>query len=166
MLTSLTDVFELVILQRLYGQGARKVAVLGIGSLGCVPQQMAKANSTGCVASVNNMVQLFNDKLKPLVDGLNSNLSNAQFTYINITSISSDNSDVGIRVVNAPCCNVSSISGLCVRNSVPCSNRSEYAFWDNYHPTSALNKAVAARAYNAALPSDVSPVDIRRLVQQ
>ncbi|KAL0352922.1 UNVERIFIED_CONTAM: GDSL esterase/lipase [Sesamum angustifolium] len=105
--------------------------------------------------------------LKSLIDSLNTDLPNAQFIYINITSISSgDPSVIGIRVVNAPCCVVSRRTGQCAPNQVPCSNRNEYAFWDNFHPTEILNLVTASRAYNATEPTDAYPVDIRRLVQQ
>ncbi|KAI3456093.1 hypothetical protein Pfo_012756 [Paulownia fortunei] len=156
-------------LQTLYNSGARKVAVFGLGLLGCLPQELAMypTNGSACVDSINNAVQLFNNRLKPLIDDLNSNLPDAQFIYINITGISSgDPSVIGIRVVNAPCCVVRRTTGQCAPNQVPCSNRNEYAFWDNFHPTEILNFVMASRAYNATLPSDAYPVDIRRLVQQ
>ncbi|PIN04345.1 Triacylglycerol lipase [Handroanthus impetiginosus] len=156
-------------LRTLYNSGARKIAVFGVGLLGCIPQVIANnpTNASGCVDFINNAVQLFNNKVKPLVDNLKSDLNGAQFTYINITSISSaDPSVLGIRVVNASCCPVSRQTGQCIPNRNPCSNRNEYIFWDNVHPTEIVNIAMASRAYNATLPSDAYPVDIRRLVQQ
>ncbi|KAK4440100.1 GDSL esterase/lipase [Sesamum alatum] len=157
-------------LRTLYNSGARKVAVFGLGLLGCLPQELAMypTNGSACVDFINNDVQLFDNRLKSLVDNLNSNLPNAQFIYINSTSISSgDPSVIGIRVVNAPCCVVESRrTGQCAPNQVPCSNRNEYAFWDNFHPTEIVNRATASRAFNATEPSDAYPVDIRRLIQQ
>ncbi|KAK4399291.1 GDSL esterase/lipase [Sesamum angolense] len=134
-----------------------------------LPQELAMypTNGSPCVDFINNDVELFNDRLKSLIDSLNTDLPNAQFIYINITSISSgDPSVIGIRVVNAPCCVVSRRTGQCAPNQVPCSNRNEYAFWDNFHPTEILNHVTASRAYNATEPTDAYPVDIRRLVQQ
>ncbi|XP_075500406.1 GDSL esterase/lipase At1g29670-like [Primulina tabacum] len=155
--------------ETLYNSGARKVAVFGLGQLGCIPQLLAstQANASGCVDYVNNYVQLFNDRLKPLVDDLNANLPGAKFTFINITSISLgvDVFALGITVFNAPCCVVSS-GGQCVPNQVPCSNRDRYIFYDNYHPTDVINQATAARSYNAISPSDASPFDINQLAQQ
>ncbi|XP_073017146.1 GDSL esterase/lipase At1g29670-like [Primulina eburnea] len=156
-------------LKSLYKSGARKVAVFGLGLLGCIPQVLATtpANASGCVDYINNYVQLFNNRLKPLVDDLNTNLPGAKFTYINITSISlSFNlSALGITVFNAPCCIVSS-GGQCVPNQIPCSDRDQYIFYDNYHPTDIINQATAARSYNAISPLDASPFDISQLAQQ
>ncbi|XP_073148255.1 GDSL esterase/lipase At1g29670-like [Henckelia pumila] len=156
-------------LKSLYSSGARKVAVSGLGFLGCIPQLLAStpANASGCVDYVNNYVQLFNNRLKPLVDNLNANLPGAKFTYINTTSISLgiDLVALGIRVFNAPCCIVSA-GGQCEPNQVPCSNRNQFLFYDNFHPTGIINQAAAARTYNAVSPSDASPYDINQLAQQ
>jgi phospholipase/lecithinase/hemolysin len=47
----------------------------------------------------------------------------------------------------------------------PCANRNEYLFWDAFHPTEAANILVGRRAYSAALPSDVHPMDLRTLAR-
>ncbi|GFQ02723.1 GDSL esterase/lipase at4g18970 [Phtheirospermum japonicum] len=77
-------------LRTLYDSGARKVAVFGVGLLGCVPQELANfpTNGSACVDFINNGVQPFNNRLTPLIDSLNRDLPGAQFTFINITSIS------------------------------------------------------------------------------
>ncbi|KAK6133559.1 hypothetical protein DH2020_032688 [Rehmannia glutinosa] len=148
-------------LRTLYNYGARKIVVHGLGLLGCLPGVLSQNpnNGSSCIESINDVVQPFNDRLKTLIDTLNRNLSDAQFILINTTSISR------IKVDNAPCCVVSEPGGLCVAGKDPCSNRNEYTFWDNYHPSEVFNRATAARAYNAALPTDAYPFDIRRLVQ-
>ena len=73
----------------LYQLGARKVAVNGVGLIGCTPKEIARFGTNGtCVESINNAVNLFNDRLKPLVDNINNNFSDATFTFINVSSIS------------------------------------------------------------------------------
>ncbi|KAL8032371.1 hypothetical protein ABFX02_13G091600 [Erythranthe guttata] len=156
-------------LRTLYNSGARKVAVFGLGLLGCTPQELSMfpANASGCVDFINEAAQLFNNRLKPVIDDFNTNSPGAQFIYVNITSISlGDPASIGITVVNAPCCVVEARSGQCVRNGIPCSNRNEYAFWDNFHPTELLNLVTASRSFNVLLPEDAYPVDIQRLVLQ
>lgn len=71
----------------------------------------------------------------------------------------------GIKVANASCCEVETELGQCVRNGLVCSNRDEYAFFDNFHPTEIAVNVTASRSYEALLPADVFPVDIRRLVR-
>ncbi|CAK9149241.1 unnamed protein product [Ilex paraguariensis] len=157
-------------LTTLYKLRARKIAIFGLGLIGCIPAELGMygTNSSACVDTINNQVQLFNDRLKPLVDELNSNLTDAKFIYINTTSISSgDPSVIGITVVNAPCCIVSTTfaKGQCVPGSVPCRDRTKYVFYDNFHPVELVNLVMAGRSYNALLPSDAYPYDIRRLAQ-
>ncbi|KAK3023482.1 hypothetical protein RJ639_045069, partial [Escallonia herrerae] len=68
--------------------------------------------------------------------------------------------ELGITVINTPCCNATKSSGLCYRNQAPCSNRSTYAFWDAFHPTEIINVITAGRVYNTSSPLDAYPVDI------
>ncbi|XP_059288410.1 GDSL esterase/lipase At1g29670-like [Lycium ferocissimum] len=156
-------------LKTLYGYGARKVAVSNIGLLGCLPEEtrVFGRNASGCVDFINNYVQLFNDKLKPLIDDLNTNLSGARFTYINITSISLGGPANDFTVFDKPCCIVSDAiaKGQCKEGEIPCSNRNQYIFYDNFHPTEVANLATAKRSYNAFLPTDAHPMDISQLIQ-
>ncbi|KAK3007492.1 hypothetical protein RJ639_014614 [Escallonia herrerae] len=169
------DQYAVVLIQQyskqlkiLYNYGARKVAVFGIWQLGCTPAGLARygTNGSACVKMINDAVQLFNNRLKPLVDYFNNNLYGAKFTYINITSITAgDPSAAGITFVNTPCCNISATTGLCIENQAPCSNRNKYVFWDTFHPTEIINLFVSGRAYRALSPSDAYPIDIRTLAQ-
>ncbi|KAM7505880.1 hypothetical protein LguiB_004784 [Lonicera macranthoides] len=78
-------------LMTLHSYGARKVAVFGLGPIGYIPEQVAIFGTKGSAYSevINNEVQLFNDRLKPLIDELNKKLADAHFIYVNLTSISS-----------------------------------------------------------------------------
>ncbi|KNA13420.1 hypothetical protein SOVF_117130, partial [Spinacia oleracea] len=71
-------------LQALYDSGARKIAVFGLGQIGCTPAEMTMNNSTQCVKKINQAVQLFNTKLVSLVDDFNANLPGTPFTFINL----------------------------------------------------------------------------------
>ncbi|XP_047948693.1 GDSL esterase/lipase At1g29670-like [Salvia hispanica] len=160
-------------LRRLYDLGSRKVAVYGIGLIGCIPQEILLypiTNGSPCVDKINVAVGLFNDRLMSLVNNLNNNLPNAQFTYINATSIAlGDPSLIGVKVLNAACCEVQRsgpAAGQCLRDGAVCGNRQEYIFFDNFHPTEISNNVTAMRSYRALVPADASPVDIERLVRQ
>ncbi|KAH6757096.1 hypothetical protein C2S53_019699 [Perilla frutescens var. hirtella] len=157
-------------LTRLYNLGARKVAVFGIVPIGCIPNSLSQYPTQGseCVDSLNNAAQIFNNKLISLINNLNANLPAARFTYINFYGILSANlSSIGVRVTNSPCCEVSLLTlGLCVRNGGVCSNRNEYTYFDNYHPTGVVNNYTTSRAYNAQSSSDATPTDIATLVAQ
>ncbi|CAH1424287.1 unnamed protein product [Lactuca virosa] len=129
-------------LKTLYNLGARKIAVFGLGQVGCAPAEIAR--------------------LMHLVEKLNSDYSDAKFTFINLKSISAPQGDVPVPSV--PCCQVRE-DGQCVANSVPCPVRILSIFYDGFHPTEVANTLVATRSYIALLPTDASPYDISHLAR-
>lgn len=78
-------------LQALYNYGARKVALIGVGQVGCAPNELARYSSDGatCVAQIDGAIRIFNDRLVGLVDDMNT-LPGAHFTYINAYNIFND----------------------------------------------------------------------------
>ncbi|KAL9257131.1 GDSL esterase/lipase-like protein [Drosera capensis] len=160
-------------IQSLYNFGARKMALIGIGQIGCSPNELANNSPDGktCDGKINSANQMFNGKLKSLVDQLNSQFSDAHFIYINAYDIFQDMLDnpaaYGFRVTNAGCCGVGRNNGqiTCLPMQQPCPNRNEYLFWDAYHPTEAANIVVGTRSYRAQSASDAYPYDIQHLAQ-
>ncbi|KAL5539276.1 hypothetical protein UlMin_042741 [Ulmus minor] len=160
-------------LRILYDYGARKVALFGIGQIGCSPNELAQNSEDGrtCVEKINSANRIFNARLKGVADQFNNQFTDARFIYIDSYGIFQDivNSPAtyGFKVVNEGCCGVGRNNGqiTCLPLQTPCQNRDEYLFWDAFHPTEAGNAVVAKRAYSAQRPSDAYPVDIRRLAQ-
>ncbi|XP_030971528.1 GDSL esterase/lipase At5g45670-like [Quercus lobata] len=160
-------------LKALYDYGARKMVLFGIGQIGCSPSELAQNSPDGktCVQRINSANQIFNSRLKSLVNTLNNNLSDARFIFIDSYGIFQDiiNTPLtyGFKVTNAGCCGVGRNNGqiTCLPLQTPCQNRNEYLFWDAFHPTEAGNAIVGKRAYSAQAASDAYPVDIRRLAQ-
>ncbi|XP_038995644.1 GDSL esterase/lipase At1g29670-like [Hibiscus syriacus] len=160
-------------LQALYNYGARKFVLIGLGQIGCSPNELAQNSRDGttCVERINAANRIFNNKLKALVDQFNNNDSDAKFIYIDVygifQDITSNPSAFGFRVTNAGCCGVGRNNGqiTCLPLQRPCSNRNEYLFWDAFHPTQAANVIIGRRSYSAQSPSDAYPIDISRLAQ-
>ncbi|XAR66624.1 Triacylglycerol lipase [Bertholletia excelsa] len=157
----------------LYNYGARKLVLNGVGQIGCCPNELAQNSQDGrtCVERINYANQLFNDRLKSLVDSLNNEFRDARFIYINVYGIFQDlienPSAYGFRVTNAGCCGIGRNNGqiTCLPFPPPCRNRNEYVFWDAFHPTEAANIILGRRSYSAQKPSDAYPIDISRLAQ-
>ena len=78
--------------QTLYNSGARKVALNGIGPIGCAPYSTANYDTKGslCVDSMNDAVNYFNRRLKSLVNQLNNDLADAKFIYLNAVGFGSE----------------------------------------------------------------------------
>ncbi|XP_057738302.1 GDSL esterase/lipase At1g29670-like [Arachis stenosperma] len=158
-------------LRILYNYGARKMALFGVGQIGCSPNELAQNSPDGttCVEKINSANQIFNNGLKSLVDQLNNQLPDARFTYINtygvFQDIISNPASYGFRVTNAGCCGIGRNNGqiTCLPLQPACRNRREYVFWDAFHPTDAANTVIGRRAYSAQSSSDAYPIDINRL---
>ncbi|CAL5095842.1 unnamed protein product [Urochloa decumbens] len=161
------------LLQAMYRYGARKVAVIGVGQVGCSPNELAQRSRDGvtCDEAINAAVRLFNQRLLRLVDRFNGALPGARFTYVNVYGIFDDilrsPGAHGLKVTNAGCCGVGRNNGqvTCLPFQMPCANRGEYLFWDAFHPTEAANILVGQRTYSARLATDVHPFDIRTLAR-
>jgi phospholipase/lecithinase/hemolysin len=159
-------------LNALYNYGARKFALSGIGAVGCSPNALAGSpDGRTCVDRINSANQIFNNKLRSLVDQLNNNHPDAKFIYINAYGIFQDMitnpARFGFRVTNAGCCGIGRNAGqiTCLPGQRPCRDRNAYVFWDAFHPTEAANVIIARRSYNAQSASDAYPMDISRLAQ-
>ncbi|KAK8642028.1 hypothetical protein V6N13_011390 [Hibiscus sabdariffa] len=160
-------------LQALYDYGARKFVLIGVGQIGCSPNELAQNSPDGktCAERINSANRIFNDRLKGLVDQFNNANSDAKFIYINaygiFQDIISNPSANGFKVTNAGCCGVGRNNGqiTCLPAQTPCPNRNEYLFWDAFHPTEAANVVIGRRSYSAQSSSDAYPIDIRRLAQ-
>ncbi|XP_024159215.1 GDSL esterase/lipase At1g29670 isoform X2 [Rosa chinensis] len=154
-------------IKKLHKYGARKVVLVGVGLIGCTPTAIsAGTNGSACVDRMNLAALQFNQRLVSLVDQLNSNLTNAMFIYINSFEMGSgDPAAAGFKVSNVGCCEVNEV-GQCKFDQNPCKNRSEYVFWDGFHPTEALNQINAIRSYSSAInPADTYPMDISHLAK-
>ncbi|GMI81094.1 hypothetical protein like AT1G29660 [Hibiscus trionum] len=155
-------------IKTLYNNGARKLALFGVGSIGCTPNAMAIHGTDGststCVEKLNSAAQLFNQRLISLVDELNTNLTDAKFTYLNPSGISSTNS-LGFTVANASCCEIGSNGELCVPGSEPCGDRSQYVFWDAVHTSDAWNEIIATEAYATEFSGQAYPLNIKKMAQ-
>ena len=71
------------------------MSLFGLAPLGCAPSVVASnggggANGSACVDYINDAVQIFNGRLKMLVDELNGNLTDAKFVYVNVYNMVSE----------------------------------------------------------------------------
>ncbi|XP_020106813.1 GDSL esterase/lipase At1g33811-like [Ananas comosus] len=164
-------------LTELYDLGARKVAVVGVGQIGCIPYELARYNNrsnknrTGvqCNETINKAIVMFNTGLVQMVKRYNNELHEAKFIYVNTYESSKDlaanAATYGFDVIDKGCCGVGRNNGqiTCLPLQMPCEDRSKYLFWDAFHPTEDANVINAKKAYNSTSPSDVYPMNIQQL---
>eukprot|EP01018_Ginkgo_biloba_P022952 Gb_30432 [translate_table: standard] len=158
-------------LMTLYNLGGRKFVLSAVGPLGCIPSQLAMANTNGsCIDSINQQVVLFNAKLRSLVINLNANFPGAHFVYGDVydafADIINNPASYGFTVTNRGCCGIGRNRGqiTCLPQQLPCANRNQHVFWDAFHPTEAVNIILSRKAYSGP-PSDSYPINVMQLAQ-
>uniref|UniRef100_A0A2N9J3F8 SGNH hydrolase-type esterase domain-containing protein n=1 Tax=Fagus sylvatica TaxID=28930 RepID=A0A2N9J3F8_FAGSY len=137
----------------LYELGARRIGVLSLPAIGCVPSQRTLADGIqrGCSKSANQAAILFNSKLSSQMDSLNNRLPDARLVYLDIynplLALIQNPAHYGFQVANRGCCGTGNIevSILCNHFSPhTCTNASEYVFWDSYHPSEQAYKILTS----------------------
>ncbi|KAL9225474.1 hypothetical protein vseg_001391 [Gypsophila vaccaria] len=159
-------------LMRLHNMGAKKIVIVNVGPIGCIPyvRELNPSAGNNCVAFPNKLAQLFNSRLRSLANELSNNLQGSRFVYADVYRVVDDllnnYTSYGFENANSACCYVSGrYGGLipCNPSSHVCSDRSKYVFWDPYHPSDAANFLIAKRLTDGD-SSVISPINIRQLV--
>ncbi|XP_022733791.1 GDSL esterase/lipase At5g41890 [Durio zibethinus] len=163
-------------LKRLHELGARKLVVVGVGPLGCIPFVRAfKLLPSGkCSGEVNALIQRYNEKLKELLNRLNQEMGpeaifvfgNSYHVFMNIIA---NYRQFGFENADEPCCGGYFPPFICFKSrdantsaSALCEDRSKYVFWDAYHPTEAANLIIAKQLLYGD-ESSSSPINIHKL---
>ncbi|KAG0487010.1 hypothetical protein HPP92_009105 [Vanilla planifolia] len=112
--------------------GARRFMVANVGVLGCIPSVLAQNFINHCSADVNNLVLIFNGKLRTLLHNLDSNLPGSNsytLTLMECSMISLNPESYGFSVVNRGCCGIGRNRGqiTCLPLQTPCPNRNKRA---------------------------------------
>ncbi|XP_020146662.1 GDSL esterase/lipase At4g16230 [Aegilops tauschii subsp. strangulata] len=157
---------------RLYLLDARKIVVVNVGPIGCIPylRDIMTTGAGACAEFPNQLAQSFNRKLRAVVTELGAGLGGSRFVYADVYRIVSDlianYKSHGFEVADSACCYVGGrFGGLapCGPTSSYCADRSKYVFWDAYHPSDAANVLIASRILDGD-PADISPVNVRQLL--
>ncbi|XP_068326003.1 GDSL esterase/lipase EXL3-like [Pyrus communis] len=130
--------------QELYGLGARRIGVVSLPPIGCLPSQrtLRGGRDRGCSETVNQAASLFNSKLLSEIDTFNTRLPEARLVYLDVyntlLSLIRNPTQYGFEEMDQGCCGTGNIevSILCTRFSPgTCNDASNYIFWDSYHPS-------------------------------
>lgn len=73
-------------LQQLYALGGRRIGVLSLPAIGCVPSQRTLGGGVarGCSEAANKAALVFNSKLSSLITSMGNKYSDAKFVYLDI----------------------------------------------------------------------------------
>lgn len=164
----------------LYEAGARKVMILGVGPLGCVPGAVAAAGVTNgqCVESWNDIGQEYNAALEKMVFGLKETFPEIKAIigkpYDKLNDMVHNGSKYGFTAGFTACCGsgIYNAEVQCGRpadviTNVPsnlCDEVDKHLFWDNYHPSEKAYGLVAEEFWSGN-SSYVAPINLKTLVE-
>lgn len=81
----------------MYDLGARKVAIVAVGQIGCIPYELAryagrssKRGGSSCNEDINKAISIYNNGLVKMVNRFNTQFPDAKFTFINTFESSKD----------------------------------------------------------------------------
>ncbi|KAJ4964491.1 hypothetical protein NE237_024430 [Protea cynaroides] len=139
-------------IQELYHLGARRIFVLDLPPIGCVPSQrtLGGGRERNCAEKNNQAALLFNSKLSSLINSLNKKLPQSKIIFVDIykplLDIIQNPHSYGFEEVKDGCCGTGKleVSILC-NDLVPqsCPDDSKYIFWDSYHPSEGVYRILS-----------------------
>ncbi|PKI74444.1 hypothetical protein CRG98_005208 [Punica granatum] len=163
----------------LFNLGARKFGIVSIPPIGCCPYARLQNTTTtgglpGCLTELNDDAQAFQLMVASLLEGLKYEL-NHEFKYslgdvYTMTNIMLGNPGKfgGFKDAVMACCGKGQLNAKkpCNISENPnlCPNRSEYVFWDMFHPTEHAAGLVAETLYDGFSPI-VVPMNFSQLAQ-
>ncbi|GKC32231.1 GDSL esterase/lipase-like protein [Tanacetum coccineum] len=157
------------LLKMLYGLGARKMVVTGVGAIGCCPVQR-KMNRTGeCNVEINYWSARYNEGLKIMLQELKSESLDMNYVYFDLygamTNLFQDPKTYGIMDIKEACCGLGNLNAdvPCIPTSTYCLNRKNHVFWDLYHPTEYVASIFVDLLYNGT-QEYVVPMNVKQLV--
>ncbi|KAL6007407.1 lipolytic enzyme [Asimina triloba] len=159
------------VIRRFYELGARRVAIFGLGPVGCVPARvLLGAPVDACHDAMNQMVINYNLGLEALVrDIMPKNFPGALAvygaTFDVVQRFRAFPEHYGFADTTNACCGAGPLGGTvqCGTGQYQaCENPDEVLFWDWFHPTEHAYRLIAKAFWGGKRPS-IRPLNLRTL---
>ncbi|ONK74948.1 uncharacterized protein A4U43_C03F11750 [Asparagus officinalis] len=158
-------------LKTIYNLGARKFAFVGTGPIGCCPSLRRKNGSDSCNSLANSISLLYAQGSASLLKDMQSELSGFNYSFFNSTitllQYLQDPSNYGFTEVKAACCGLGNLNAkvACLPVSKLCQKRSDFVFWDLFHPTEKTAGLLADTIFDGSSPF-VYPINVKQLTER
>ncbi|KAJ1265906.1 hypothetical protein BS78_08G109500 [Paspalum vaginatum] len=160
-------------INELYVLGARRLVLLDVLPVGCLPSQRATTADGECNGDGNYLAELFNSLLRAemakasvAMPGLNYSIASL---YNVLSDMIADPAMAGLREVKTGCCGGGRFNGevdcAAAAGADLCTDRDDYLFWDKVHGTqAAYRRAVLAFFYGPTRVAE--PVNLDHLLRE
>ncbi|GAB2298622.1 hypothetical protein Dimus_032692 [Dionaea muscipula] len=136
-------------IRELHRQGAKRLVVVGLPPLGCMPfiRTISIANGSQCAESFNEAAYSFNSKIQRKLSTIAASL-NLKTLYADVYAVMHraihNPADYGFTETLKGCCGSGTYEyGETCRGLSACADRSKYVFWDAIHPSESMYKILA-----------------------
>ncbi|KAI3792631.1 hypothetical protein L2E82_06518 [Cichorium intybus] len=160
-------------IKNLYNANVRKVVVMGLAPIGCAPYYLYQYESQdgGCIKIINNMIMEFNFVMRFTIAELRKELTDANIIFCDAYQGSMDiikNFDhYGFSVTTEACCGLGRYNGwmMCMFPEMACENASDHIWWDQFHPTAAVNQILADNVWSGLHTPMCYPMNMEDMVK-
>ncbi|CAK9174834.1 unnamed protein product [Ilex paraguariensis] len=161
-------------IKNLYHSNVRRVVVMGLAPIGCAPYYLWQYESKDgeCVKMINDMILEFNFVIRHTVEELNQELIDANVIFCDVFEGSMDiikNHDLyGFNVTTDACCGLGMYRGwiMCISPEMACINASNHIWWDQFHPTDAVNAVLADNVWSGLHTEMCHPMNLQAMLAQ
>ncbi|KAJ1386093.1 SGNH hydrolase superfamily [Sesbania bispinosa] len=161
-------------IKNLYNLNVRKMVVTGLAPIGCAPHYLWQYGSQNgeCVEQINDMAVEFNFVMRYMVEKLSAELSDANIIFCDVFEGSMDiiknHERYGFNVTSEACCGFGKYKGwfMCLSPEMACNNASNHIWWDQFHPTDAVNAILADNIWNGQHTKMCYPMNLEDMVIQ
>ncbi|XP_010538561.1 PREDICTED: GDSL esterase/lipase At5g45950 [Tarenaya hassleriana] len=130
----------------LHRLGARRIVVVGVPPMGCMPLMKTLRSQDHCVEQLNRMAFSFNSKIKNNLSSLRSRfgLKSAYIdAYSSILKAIANPKSYGLIETSKGCCGTGTYEyGVTCKGMQACTDPSKYVFWDAVHPTQKMYQII------------------------
>nr|CAB3471478.1 unnamed protein product [Digitaria exilis] len=152
----------------LYKLGARKVAIVNVGPVGCVPGVRVLDPTGACSDGLNKLAAGFDAALKSLLAELAPKLPGMAYSIADsfgLTQAALANPvALGFSSSDSACCGSGRLGaqGDCTPAATLCPDRDSFVFWDSVHP-SQKSAMIAVKAYFDGPTQYTTPITFKQL---
>ncbi|XP_021757679.1 GDSL esterase/lipase At5g08460-like [Chenopodium quinoa] len=159
-------------IKNLHTAHVRKVVVMGIAPMGCAPHYLWRYRSKNgeCIQEINNMIMEFNFVMRYMIQELNKELSDSKIIFCDMyegaMDIIQNHEHYGLQVTTDACCGLGRYRGwiMCLSPEMACNNASTHIWWDQFHPTAAVNSILADNIWSGLHSNMCYPMNMKDML--
>ncbi|KAK4796258.1 hypothetical protein SAY86_028584 [Trapa natans] len=159
-------------IENLHSVFVRRVVVMGLAPIGCAPHYLWEYNSKEgeCIEEINDQVMEFNLVMRQMVWNLNRDLFHGNVIFCDVFEGSMDimknHEQYGLDIISEACCGLGRYKGwiMCLSPEMACDDASNHVWWDQFHPTDAVNAILAGNVWNGSHTNMCYPMNLEKLV--